>query len=163
MHSGFLVNNWDWEVTAFVTHWVNELHCLCKLRYGLECREYSAGLRSQELAGWDSRLWWRSQWNLRALPRPPFIQLPRAAAACGQCLIWHAVWPRCVLFLRAKNQMGELNIGKAELCGENKAQDIASPERVKWENIVSQTQSKKTRRDRGWTGRWGLKGISERV
>lgn len=22
-------------ITAFVTHWVNELHCLCKLRYGL--------------------------------------------------------------------------------------------------------------------------------
>lgn len=64
---------------------------------------------------------------------------------------------------RAKKQMRALNMGKTVTYGENKLQDITQSERVKCENTVKQRHSRKTRSDRAWRWRWGLKGSSERV
>lgn len=97
----------DWDTfccVTLVTHWVNELHGLCKLGYALQRREHSAGLYSQELAGGDRKLWWRSRRNLRVPPGRPFFLLLCAAAACGQRFIWHAVGPGGVLLQTLEEQ-----------------------------------------------------------
>lgn len=82
---------------TWITNWVNELHGLCKLRYGLQGGEHSAGFYSQELARGDRKLCWRSLGNLRAPPGLSFCLILEAAATRGQHVVRHTVGPGWIL------------------------------------------------------------------